>query len=76
MNIKSTIQFEANRSVSSSGNTEWWTFKITSSRSLAKVSVEHLCQMHGCFGQSFSYTEERNADGSFTYSGDATCYCD
>lgn len=73
MNIKSTIQFDANRSVSASGNTEWWTFTITTNRSLPKVAIETICQIHGCFGQSFSYTENKT-DEVFTYSGEATCY--
>lgn len=73
MNIKSTIQFDANRSVSASGNTEWWKFTITANRSLSKDTIEHICKIHGCYGQSFSYTDNK-ADGVFTYSGEATCY--
>jgi hypothetical protein len=75
MKIQSNIKFEADRSVSASGNTEWWKFTITANRSLSKDSVEHICKIHGCFGQSFSYNENK-ADGLFTYSGEATCYSD
>jgi hypothetical protein len=73
MKIKSTIEFTANRSVSASGNVENWQFTIVANRSLSNDTIEHLCKIHGCFGQSFSYSGTK-PDGTFIYSGEATCY--
>jgi hypothetical protein len=74
MNISSTITFAATRSVSSSGNTEWYQFQIASSYRLNEEAVKKICQIHECFGQSFSF-EELKVENGYAYKGAATCYC-
>lgn len=74
--MKNTITFEGERtSVSSSGNTEWYDFVITSQRSLSRNVLREIGNVHGMGGQSFSF-EEKNENGLNIYTCKATCHCD
>lgn len=76
MKIKNTIKFNGERtSISSTGNTEWYEFTMTSEKSLTKEAIKSICAIHGVGGQTFTYNEEKQ-DGYYTYNGNATCYCD
>ena len=74
--MKNTITFEGERTgVSSSGNTEWYEFTVTSTRHLTKSGAIGIGQSHGMGGQTAS-CEETQEDGVFVYRCKATCYCD
>jgi hypothetical protein len=74
--MKNTITFDGERtSVSSSGNTEWYTFTITSEKSLSREAVKSIGNIHGMGGQDFSCEEEK-IEKLYVYKCKATCYCD
>lgn len=74
--MKNTITFEGERtSMSASGNTEWYQFTITTTKSITKSAARSIGQIHGMGGQDFS-CEEDQQDGLYIYKCKATCYCD
>jgi hypothetical protein len=71
-----TITFDGERtSVSSSGNTEWFKFTITTTREITTRSAKMIGEVHGMGGQDFSCQEEKIGD-KYVYNCKATCYCD
>ena len=78
--MRNIITFDGERtSVSSSGNTEWYQFTITSEKSLSREAVKSVGNIHGMGGQDFSCEEEKitNCFGDlYVYKCKAKCYCD
>jgi hypothetical protein len=74
--MKDTITFEGERtSMSASGNTEWYEFTITTTKSITKSAARSIGQVYGMGGQDFSCSED-NQDGLYIYKCKATCYSD
>jgi len=74
--MKDTITFEGERtSMSASGNTEWFEFTITTTKSITKSAARAIGQVYGMGGQTFSCVED-SQDGLNVYKCKATCYSD
>ena len=74
--MKDTITFEGERtSMSASGNTEWFEFTITTTKSITKSAARSIGQVYGMGGQDFSCSEDQQ-DGLYIYKCKSTCYCD
>ena len=74
--MRNIITFDGERtSVSSSGNTEWYEFTITSGKSLSREVVKSVGNIHGMGGQDFSCEYEQEGD-LHVYLCKAKCYCD
>lgn len=74
--MKNTITFDGERTaVSSSGNTEWYQFTITSEMSLSREAVKSVGNIYGMGGQEFSCNKEK-IENLYVYKCKATCYCD
>ena len=74
--MKNTIQFDGKRtSVSSSGNTEWFDFTVTSTQEITKSAARSVGQIHGMGGQEFSCEYRQDGD-LHIYVCNAKCYCD
>jgi hypothetical protein len=76
MKMNNTITFDGKRtSVSSSGNTEWFEFIVTTTKRITLSGARSVGQIHGMGGQDFS-CEESTQDGLHVYKCKATCYSD
>ena len=76
MSMKNTITFEGARTAMSSyGNTEWFEFVVTTTKSITESAARSIGQIHGMGGQTFS-CEKDQQDGLYVYKCKATCYCD
>jgi len=74
--MKDTITFEGERtSMSASGNTEWFEFTITTTKSITKSAARSIGQVYGMGGQDFSCVED-SQDGLHVYKCKAKCYSD
>jgi hypothetical protein len=73
--MRNTITIDGLRTVSSTGNREQFNFVVTSLRQLTDKAVEAIGNAHSFGGQSFSCTESVS-DGIYSYTCEATCYCD
>lgn len=75
--MKNTITFEGERtSMSTSGNTEWYEFTVTTTRKINTKAAQMIGEAHGMGGQEFSCEEEYTPEGLNIYKCKATCYCD
>jgi hypothetical protein len=75
MKIRNIITFDGERtSLSSTGNTEWYEFTITSGQSITISAVKSIAAIYGMGGQTFSCDEMRDGD-LYIYKCKATCYC-
>jgi len=74
--MNNTILFNGERtSMSSSGNTEWFEFIVTTTKRITQSGARSVGQIHGMGGQDFS-CEESTQDGLHIYKCKATCYSD
>jgi hypothetical protein len=76
MKMQNTITFSGERTgMSSSGNTEWFEFTVTTTNSITKSAARSIGQIHGMGGQDFS-CEESKQDALLVYKCKAKCHCD
>ena len=76
MKMQNTITFNGERTgMSSSGNTEWFEFKVTATNRITQSAARSVGQIHGMGGQDFSCEEEKIND-LYVYKCKAKCYSD
>ena len=76
MKMTNNITFDGTRTgVSSSGNTEWFEYKVTTTNRITQSGARSIGQVHGMDGQIFSCQEEKDGE-LFVYKCKAKCHCD